>query len=136
MTSALYSKAKTSFLTGAINMTADTIKVVAIDLADYTPNLTTHDFLDDVPSGARVGTATSLANKTVTGDGVFDADDVTLSGVTGDQFEALLMFKDTGTEATSPLIAIWDSATGLPFTPSGSDIIVNFDNGTNKIFKL
>ena len=56
--------------------------------------------------------------------------------MTGDPSEALLIYKDTGTEATSPLIAYIDTATGLPVTPNGGNITVTWDNGTNKIFKL
>ena len=48
----------------------------------------------------------------------------------------MLIYKDTGDNATSPLIALIDSATGLPITPNGGDIIVVWDNGANKIFKL
>jgi hypothetical protein len=41
-----------------------------------------------------------------------------------------------GTEATKDLIAYIDVATGLPFTPSGGDITVQWDSGANRIFKL
>jgi len=34
------------------------------------------------------------------------------------------------------LIAFIDTATNLPVTPNGGDIIVAWDNGANKIFKL
>jgi hypothetical protein len=47
-----------------------------------------------------------------------------------------VIYKDTGTAATSPLIAYIDTATGLPVTPNGGDITVTWDNGSNKIFKL
>ena len=50
--------------------------------------------------------------------------------------EAIIIYVDSGTEATSPLIAYIDTATGLPITPNGGDIIVTWDNGTNKIFKV
>ena len=33
-----------------------------------------------------------------------------------------MIYKDTGSEATSPLIAYIDTATGLPITPNGGDI--------------
>jgi hypothetical protein len=56
--------------------------------------------------------------------------------VTGDQSEALVIYKDTGMASTSPLIAYIDTATGLPYTPSGGNIDVAWDNGSNKIFKL
>ena len=135
MASALYDKARKAFADGDIDLLNDTIKCVLIDAADYTVDLANHDFLDDVPSGALVGTAQTLGSKTTTA-GVFDAADVTFSSVSGDQCEAILIYKDTGTEGTSPLIAYIDSATGLPVTPNGGDIQIQWDSGSNKIFKL
>ena len=35
--------------------------------------------------------------------------------------EAIVIYVDTGTEATSPLVAFIDTATGLPITPNGGD---------------
>jgi hypothetical protein len=135
MASALYDKGREGFLDGSIDWDTDDICLILIDAADYTVNLGSHDFLDDVPSGARVATSGALSGKTVTA-GVADANDVTLSAVTGDPSEAIVFYKNTGTESTSRLIAYVDSATGLPVTPNGGDIIIQFDNGANKIFKL
>lgn len=135
MASALYDKARKAFADGDIDLLNDTIKCVLIDAADYAVDLANHDFLDDVPSGARVGTPQTLGTKSTTA-GVFDAADVTFSSVTGDQCEAILIYKDTGIEGTSQLIAYIDSATGLPVTPNGGDIQIQWDNGPNKIFKL
>jgi len=61
---------------------------------------------------------------------------MTFTSVTGASIEAIVLYKDTGTDSTSPLIAFIDTATGLPITPNGGDIIVTWDNGPNKIFKL
>jgi hypothetical protein len=135
MANALYDKGREKFLTGAVSWSSDNIKVVLVDAADYTVNLTTHEFLSDVASGGRVATSGNLASKTTTA-GVADAADVTFTAVTGDQSEALVIYKDTGSAATSPLIAYIDTATGLPVTPNGADITVTWDNGSNKIFKL
>lgn len=135
MASALYAKGREGFLDGSIDWDTNTIKAVLIDTADYTVNLSTHDNLDDVPSGARVGTPQTLGSKTVT-DGVADAADITFPAVTGDPCEAIIIWKDTGTESTSRLIAYIDTATGLPVTPNGGDITVTFDSGSNRIFKL
>ena len=44
--------------------------------------------------------------------------------------------KDTGSAATSNVIACFQSATGLPVTPNGTDIPVTWDNGANKILAL
>lgn len=119
----------------AIDWTDDNIKVVLVDTADYTVNLDTDEFFDDIPGAAVEATSANLASKTATL-GVADAADITFSGVSGDQCEALVIYKDTGTAATSPLIAYIDTATGLPVTPNGGDITVQWDDGTNKIFRL
>jgi hypothetical protein len=135
MANALYGKGREKFLNADIDWAADNIKVVLVDVADYTVSIDTHEFLSDVASGGRVATSSNLASKTSTL-GVADAADVTFSAVTGDQSEALVIYKDTGSAATSPLIAYIDTATGLPVTPNGADITVTWDNGSNKIFKL
>lgn len=44
-----------------------------------------------------------------------------------------MIYADTGTESTSPLIAFIDTATGLPITPNGGDIIVTWDKKINEI---
>lgn len=135
MANALYDKGREGFLDGSIDWDTDNIKAVLVDTADYTVNLSTHDNLDDIPSGARVATSGNLASKTVTA-GVADAADITFSAVTGDPCEAIVLYKDTGVESTSRLIAYIDTATGMPVTPNGGDITVQWDNGANKIFKL
>lgn len=133
MSNALYDKGRDAFLNGAINWGSDTIKVALVDTGTYTVNLSTHQFFSDL-SGV-VGTPGSLASKTSSA-GVADAADLTFSAVTGVSVEALVIYKDTGTTTTSPLIAYIDSATGLPVTPNGGDISITWDNGSNKIFKL
>lgn len=135
MATGLYDKGREGFLDGSIDWDTDTIKAVLVDAADYTADLAAHDFLDDVPAGARVATSAALTSKTVAA-GVADAADVTLSAVTGDPSEAIIIYKDTGSAATSRLIAYIDSGTGLPVTPNGGDITIQWDNGANKIFKL
>jgi hypothetical protein len=44
--------------------------------------------------------------------------DGVLASVSGDQSEALIIYKDTGAEGTSPLIAYIDTVTGLPVNPT------------------
>lgn len=132
MASGLYVKTKKLMLDGDIDLLVDNLKAVLVDTADYTVDLTNHDYLDDVPAGARVATSGNLANKTTTG-GIFDADDVTLTSVTGDSCEAVIIYKDTTVASTSPLIAYVD---GISVTPDGGNIVIAWDSGTNKIFKL
>ena len=63
----------------------------------------------------------TLTAKATTG-GAADAADCTFTAVSGATINAIVICKDTGTEATSPLIAYIDTATGLPITPNGGDI--------------
>lgn len=135
MANALYDKGREGFLAGDIDWDANIVKVALIDAADYVVNTATHQFMSSVPVAARVAISPALTAKTVT-DGVADAADVTFPTVTGDPSEALIIFVDTGSDATARLIAYIDTATGLPVTPNGGDIIVAWDNGANKIFKL
>lgn len=135
MATALYDKGREGFASAAVNWPSDTIKITFTDSADYTVNLSTHDFFDDITAGGRVATSGGLANKTATL-GVCDADDITVSTVSGDQFEAIIIWKDTGVESTSRVIAYIDNYTGLPCTPNGGNITVTWPSDSNKIFKL
>jgi len=135
MANELYDKGREGFLDGSIDWDTDDIRCILVDTDDYSVDLAAHDNLDDIPSGARVATSGALTGKTVVA-GVADADDVTFSAVTGDQSEALVIYKHTGTESTSRLIAYIDSATGLPVTPNGGDITIQWDSAASKIFQL
>lgn len=135
MANALFDNARELFLTGVLDWSTDTIKAVLVDTGSYTVNLSTHANLSDVSGGARIATSSAFASKTTTG-GAADAADVTFSSVSGASVEAIIIYKDSGVESTSSLIAYIDTATGLPITPNGGDIIVTWDNGANKIFKL
>lgn len=119
MANALMAKGKGHIL--ADWLSGKTLKVVCVDSADYTFSAS-HEFLSDIPSGGRVATSPALTGVTTT-NGVLDCDDSTIAGVTGDQFEEMFLYVDTGSAATSTLIVHWDTATGLPLTPSGGDVI-------------
>lgn len=135
MANALFDKARQRFLEGQLTWTTDTIKAVLVDTGTYTPNLSAHEYLSDVSGGARISVSGAFSGKSAAG-GAADANDVTFTSVSGASIEAIIIYKDTGVDASSPLIAYIDTATGLPITPNGGDIIVTWDNGANKIFKL
>jgi hypothetical protein len=135
MANALYDLAREAFLAGDLDADANDWRVILIDSADYTVNLASHQFLSSVPSVARVAVSGALASKTVTA-GVFDAADITMTAVTGDPSEALLLYQHTGVDATARLIGYIDTATGLPVTPNSGDITTAWDNTANRIFKL
>jgi hypothetical protein len=131
MANVLYTKGKEGILDGTIDLNSHDILAILVDGADYTPTLATDSVLADIPILGRVATSSALQTPTCT-NGVFDADDITLSAVTGDKFEYIVLIDDTANR----LIALIDTASGLPCTPSGADITITWPAGASKIFAL
>lgn len=128
MASGLYKAWIDSAFTGSgQDVTTVTMKVILIDGDDYTADLDNDDFLNDIAAAARVSEAT-IANVSFLG-GVMDGNDVTLSSVSGDQSEELVIYYDSGVESTSELFALFESGdvTGLPVTPNGNDIDIEWN---------
>ena len=186
---------------------ANAVGSAAYTSGGYAVNIgpsTSADFYDDF-DGALVGAKVTLGSKTFAS-GIFDAADTTFTAVSGASVEAILIFKDTGTNSTSNVIAIITgkhivtadatlsagtalvveplvaaipngtiltfstgqtatltalanagdrvltvssttitsggralapaTGSGLPVTPNGGNIVITWDNGTNRIFKL
>lgn len=120
--SQLYPKGAGHILGAAtkIDLVADTIKILF-----YSGAFTnTDEFVGDLVSADIIARSGALAGKTVT-NGVFDANDITVSAVSGAAFAHVLLYKDDGVaDASSPLIANFDVAT---FTPNGDDVNVIFN---------
>ena len=135
MANTLFDFARQRFLEAQINWMTDTIKVILVSTSAYTPQTAVHQYLSDISASARIAGPITLTAKATTG-GAADAADATFTSVSGATINAIVIYKDSGTEATSPLLAYIDTATGLPLTPNGGDVIITWDNGTNKIFKV
>lgn len=99
----------------AIDLDNDTIKV-ALFKSDYTPNVA-HDFFDDVVGGGTECSGTgytqggaTVANAAFSGTTIklFDADDTSWTGATITDARYGIIYKDTGTDATSPLMGYID----------------------------
>ena len=136
MSNALFDLGRQAFLEGAIAILTVNVKLVFVDHGVDAPVIATDDFLDDIAAGARIATSGNFASKTST-NGVFDAADVVVTAVAGATFESIVIYNDSpAAESGKHLIAMIDTATGLPFTPTGVDITVAWDNGTNRIFKI
>lgn len=126
MANALYPRWKQALLEFTANNDLDgqTVKV-ALVTAGYT--YSGSDQYYSSVSASAVGTPQTLGNKTFT-NGIFDADDVTFTAVTGSQVVALVVYIDTGNAATSPLVAYIDTnVTNLPVLPNGGDISITWN---------
>jgi hypothetical protein len=135
MANALFDIGRNEFLKGSIAWLSNTFKVMMIDHGVDTPNVSTDDFRNDITGGAVIATSGALTTPSAT-NGIADADDVTITSVSGASVESLVIYKDTGSSATDNLLVYIDTATGLPFTPNGGNVQIVWASTTNKIFKL
>ena|SRR5688500_2103398 len=106
-----------------------TITIALIDTADDTPVPATDQDLADI-TGAAIVASGALGSVTVIASGAnvtMDAADKTLTAVTGDSAEHMIIYNNTGTGATSCLMVHFDTFTsGMPVTPNGGDIVISF----------
>ncbi len=135
MANALYDHGRENFLAGNLDWDGTDIRLVVVDENDDVTDLANDEDLADRLGAARVGTSGNFAGKTVAA-GVADANDLTVALVVGDEFESFDIYYHSGVEATSLLICNIDTATGLPLTPNGGDIIYQWDAGADRIFRL
>lgn len=99
----------------AIDLDTDTIKV-ALFKSDYTPDVTDEFFSEIIAAGTECsGTGYTQGGATVanaafsgTTTVLFDADDTTWTTATITDARYGIVYKDTGTDATSPLIGYID----------------------------
>lgn len=133
-----YNSFKKKLVDNDVDFAADTIKVTLH--TSYTPNIDTHDFWDDV-SSTEYGTASgytaggvTLGSKTVTVDTSNDQADVDAADPSWSSLGPLspntpshaIIWKDTGTPGTSPLICYMELGTTAT---NGSDYALALNAG-------
>ena len=118
---------------GTINLTSDTIKVM-LATNSYIPNQDTHEFADDVTNqctNAAYAQALTLSNKsfaydTATNKIKFDNTvDPVWSATTITNARYAIFFKDTGTEATSPIISYHDFGADKSSSSADFTLVLN-----------
>ena len=141
---ALPNDAKEELLKGTFDLVNDTLKVLLLDNSTaYTFDPDAHEFVSDIADGGTTATEMSgtgysrqtLAGQAVTEDttddeGVFDADDVTFTGLDAGTIQAIVVYQQIGGDDTTPgddrvLVVLDDSAVAdLPLATNGSDITI------------
>lgn len=133
MSNAVYPKGLDAFLAADIDFLTDTIKVALLD-STYTYSAA-HDFLNDITG--TVDSPQALTTPTVVNGEAF-ADDVVFPAVpAGDTVTALVVYKDTGTSSTSPLIAFIDTkadTTPISIVTNDGNITISWPSG--RVFKI
>lgn len=128
-----YPKGLQHFAQGDIAFLTDTIGIILVG-SGYTFS-TAHEFVTDLGANV-IARSPALASKTTTS-GVLNAASPVVSAVGGAvAVDFVVLYKNTGSDATSELLVFWDTGTGIPLTPNGGDVTVNFDTGPNKIAAL
>ena len=135
MAHGLFDKAREGFLCGEIDWLSHTIKAAMIDSTVRQPNLRTDRVLADL--GAAVVSDSALLTEKTAKDGLASAGPCVIQGIDAETVDHIVIFQDTGSKATSRLIAVIDrlGAGKFPFSPQGGDIHISWDAGTT-IFKL
>lgn len=130
-----------AIMEGTYDLASATVKLMLVNVAGghYSPNFVTDQYLTAISSGDRIASTAQLTSVALTpGAGpavVFSAANTVFTAVaSGPAAGAFVIYIDTGTPSTSPLIFYIDSYSGLPVTPNGSNIDVSFPAGG--IFEL
>lgn len=104
----------------------------------------THSTVADVTGAGGVlnGTTAALSNPSVT-NGVFDADDSSLSATASASNHFLLLYQSSAVTGGADvpanqqlLIALFDTGTGLPIQPGTGTVTVAWSNGAAKILAV
>jgi len=130
--SAFYNFGKGEILKANIDLESDTIKVAFMD-PSYTPDVDSEHYYSDISANIASGsTDQTLASKTVTVDDTnnraeFDAADLSIANetITGGT-DMMVVYKDTGTPSTSPLICYIDIAEGT-ITPIDGTLAITWN---------
>lgn len=127
-TAKVYGKGVRQFVNGGISYTADTIKIALLDQG-YNPDQDAHEFASDLTNELSGGgyARQTLTAKTTVYDGPTNTlslgcGDVTFASLTGTNIRYAVVFKDTGTAGTSPLICFMDFGSGQ--TISAQDFVI------------
>lgn len=134
-----YNSFKSDQLSGNVDLDTDTIKV-ALVTSSYTFDQDAHHFFSDITNEI-TGTGYTAGGETMSGIsitaddtndlGKFDANNTTWSSATF-TFRGAVIYKDTGTASTSPLVAYIDFSTDQ--SASSEDVAIEWD--TSGVFQL
>jgi len=133
MANAVYPNFRNVLLSPGVNLATAAIKAALVTVTSGSTNYTysaAHANLSDVASGAIFVAGVALTSLAVSAQALSAASVVWPSvAVSGSKKgDAIILYIDTGTAGTSTLIGYIDTATGLPATPTGQNITLNWSS--------
>lgn len=136
MSGRLYNKAREKFLTAQLNWTSGVYRAVLMPEA-YVPSFA-HEFLSDIFEGSRIAVSDPITSRTAT-DGLAMSASIRF-GVLVDTRKAakMIIFKDSGIEATSDLVCFLDTENlqGAPLDLVGFEYFYTPNSINGGIFRL
>lgn len=135
MANRFYAKGKRRVNDADVHWSLADIKAVLVSSA-YTPDTNVDEFYAAVKPHI-LGAPVKVLGRVSEDGGVADATDLTLPIKNGETAAYVVIFKDTGSPDTSPLLLLFDTAPGLPVTAvSDGNVVVQWDNSGNKVYRL
>lgn len=142
MANALFDPGREGFLAGEIDWDTANFKIALVRNYTFTAS---HKFVSDVTTAGGVlhVTSSALSSKTIT-NGVADAADVAFGAVTANASNhSVLLFQSSAVTggadvaATLQRLVAWiDTGTNFPIVPNGGTVTIQWNSGTDRIFKL
>lgn len=130
----LYYNARTLFATAQINWPAAAVNAMLV-ANGYSPQLT-HKYVSDIDPTAIIVRDLALTNLGVTNGICFGTIPEIVAIVSPYTVVALILYIKTSTDAASPLIYYSSTGPGFPFTITGFDYTVGFDQTTGGFFQV
>ena len=131
-----YAKTMIKVGSGTLDLSSlSDVRAILIEDGGYSQDEILDEFLSDIPSGARIATQ-ALANYDFgsSSTAIATADAVTFTSPPASRtVKGIVLYEDTGVEATSPLLSYDDEQDGLPVLTDGTDIFVVWDEYLFKV---
>lgn len=130
-----YDNAALLFGTKQIGWTTDIIKALLVT-GGYSALKGTDKFVADIPAGAIVVRSAQMTNCTIIR-GVCAGLIPEFDALVGTQLvTGMALYKDTGVDATAPLIYYSNDGVGFPFLPAGINYFATYDQANGGWFQL
>lgn len=137
MDSQLYPHARELFATAALSWLTGVYRGILLPVS-YRPDFDNDVFLSDIPTIVRIRVSEPIQSRTAT-KGVCSGSHISFPLLFDNRLvNQAVIFKDTGVEATSPLVAYLgeDELVNDPFIPLGLDYFIYPDAARGGFFRL
>lgn len=131
----VYGKARIALGSGAINLLTASVKAMLVGNA-YSPAPIGDQYVSSIPSPAIVARSPLLTGNGITSSGVFFGNIPVFGALlSATPVVAMILYIDTGSDASSPLLYYTSGGVGFPFTPQGLNYFIGFDQVNGGYFQ-